>query len=106
MLELVCNGHSALILQISLVPGVRLEALGQDWVAFSALSGETHQLNPEAAAVLELLAAGPLSESALCAALAADTGVDATEIQILLRDAWSMLESAGLIRTAAAHGAG
>ena len=84
---------------IRLAPGVQLEGLGEGWVAFSALSGETHQLNPEAAAVLEWLAAGPMTEAALCTGLAADTGVDNDTIRATLHEVWPALDAAGLIRT-------
>lgn len=84
---------------------MRLEELGDRWAAFSAVSGETHQLNDEAAAVLECLAAGPMTDADLCAALAADTGLDAAAIDTVLRDTWPTLEAAGLIRIdALAHG--
>jgi PqqD family protein of HPr-rel-A system len=86
-------------LRIRLAPGVRLEGLGDGWYAFSAVSGETHQINPEAAAMLEWLAAGPMTESALCEALASDTSVDAATIHATLGDVWPALEAAGLIRT-------
>lgn len=85
---------------------MRLEALGRRWLAFSALAGETHQLNDEAAALLECLAAGPLSEAALADALAADTGVDAATILGTLHSIWPSLESAGLVRTEPADNAG
>lgn len=98
MLELVCHGHK-LTSQIHLAPGTRLEALGEGWLAFSALSGETHRLNPEAAAVLDLLATGSMDESHLCALLAAETGADAETIRATLHEVWPSLEAAGLIRT-------
>ena len=88
-----------MILQIHLARGVRLKPLGEVWLAFSALSGETHRLNPEAAAVLDLLAAGPMDELHLCALLAAETGSDAEAIRATLNEVWPTLEAAGLIRT-------
>lgn len=85
---------------------MRLQALGRHWVAFSALSGETHQINDEAAALLEWLAAGPMSEAALAAALATATDVDEATIRGTLRGIWPSLESAGLVRTAPGDDAG
>lgn len=84
-------------MQVGLAPGVRLEALGEAWVAFSPQSGETQRLNPEAAAVLDLLAAGPMDEAGLCTMLAAETGGDPAEIHTVLRDVWPALVAAGLI---------
>ena len=86
---------------VCLAPGVRLEELGDAWLAFSPLSGETQRLNPEAAAVLDLLAAGPMDEASLCAALAAETGGDVAEIHTILREVWPALVAAGLIRLVA-----
>ena len=77
---------------------MRLEELGDAWLAFSPLSGETQRLNPEAAAVLDLLAAGPMDEAGLSAVLAAETGSDAAEIQTVLGGVWPALVTAGLIR--------
>ena len=93
-------------LRIDRAPGVRVESLGEGWVAFSALSGETHRLNPEAVAVLDLLAAGPLSEADLCALLATESSADAAEIHTTLRGVWPALEAAGLIRTESANNFG
>lgn len=86
-------------MQIYLAPGTRLEALGEGWLAFSALSGETHRLNPEAAAVLDLLADGPMDELHVCALLAAETGSDVEAIRATLHEVWPSLEAAGLICT-------
>lgn len=83
--------------QVCLAPGLRLQSLGEAWVAFSALSGETHQLNDEAALVLDMLRTGPMQEAALCTALAADTGEDAAAIQATLSSVWPTLEAAGLV---------
>jgi len=98
LLELLCDGYHDLSLRIGLAPGLRLEVLGEQWVAFSAVSGETLQLNQEAAAVLDLLRDGPMTESELSAALAAETGAAVTDIEDTLREVWPTLEAAGLIR--------
>lgn len=81
-----------------LAEGVRVEPLGDGWVAYSALSGETLQLNTEAAAILELLAQGPLGEADICATLANDALSDPAEIGEALRHVWAQLIAAGLVR--------
>ncbi|MCY7315563.1 MAG: HPr-rel-A system PqqD family peptide chaperone [Rubrivivax sp.] len=80
-------------------PGVRLAPLGEGWVAFSALSGETHVLNDEGVAILELLdAATPLSALDIAAQLADEVDVPAAELAITLAGAWGPLIDAGLVR--------
>ena len=81
----------------TLAAGTRLEALTDSWAAFSALSGDTLQLNAEAAAVLEHLAAQPMEEAAVAEALASEAAVPITTIAELLHDLWPQLLSAGLI---------
>jgi PqqD family protein of HPr-rel-A system len=78
--------------------GVRVESVGEGWVAYSALSGETLQLNTEAAAVLELLAQGPLREADICNSLANDAQTDVAEISEALRHVWDQLVTTGLVR--------
>lgn len=79
-------------------PGFRIEVLADSWAAFSATSGETLQLNAEAAAVLELLSEQPMVTQAVAHVLANDTGVAAQEIEQTLADLWPQLLTAGLIR--------
>jgi hypothetical protein len=82
------------------VPGVRLEALGDAWVAFSPLSGETSWINDTAAAILEVMAdhAGEaVPASAVAAALAADTGENHTTVTAALAPGWQALRLAALI---------
>jgi PqqD family protein of HPr-rel-A system len=78
--------------------GSRLEAVGDGWVAYSALSGETLVLNTEAAAVLEVLHEGPQDELAIGRALAAQAAVPVEQVCVRLQDSWSQLLTAGLIR--------
>ena len=86
----------------------RLEPLGDAWVAYSALSGDTLQLNAEAAAVLELLAEGPMDDLAVCRALAVDTQTDPVAVEEAIRHVWDQLVLAGLVRVAvpSAHNEG
>ncbi len=80
-------------------PGVRLAPLGEGWVAFSALSGETHVLNDEGVAILELLdAPSPQSSADIAARLADEVGMPASELEGTLAGAWEPLIDAGLVR--------
>jgi hypothetical protein len=77
---------------------LRLEALGNGWVAYSPQSGETLVLNTEAAAVLEVLHEGSQDELGVACALAAQSEIPVELVCERLRDSWSELVSAGLIR--------
>ena len=80
-------------------PGVLVEALDGIWGAYSALSGETHLLNNESAAIVEALElARPLSAAAVCELLARDCGLAPDEIEQTIGAAWEQLIEAGLIR--------
>ena len=82
-----------------LVAGVLVEPLGDQWVAFSPASGETHLLNDTSAAVLELLDdTAILHFDHACATLAHDTGMSATESEPLINDALRAFVTAGLVR--------
>lgn len=78
--------------------GALVESLGEVWVAFSPASGETILLNDESAAVLEVLEAGPATADAVCAALAADSGLPLESLRPLVNDSWPRLIEAGLVR--------
>lgn len=78
------------------LPGVRVEAVGEAWYAFSPISGETLRLNVETAAVLELLDEG--DESVIARVLAADTGLEVSAIEASLSGIWGQLSDAGLIQ--------
>jgi PqqD family protein of HPr-rel-A system len=84
------------------VPGLRVEAIGDVWAAFSPTSGETLLLNDSSAAILEILASGPMEPDAVARVLAADAAVDDTDARQLLRDHWPKLVDAGLVREVAA----
>jgi hypothetical protein len=82
------------------VPGVRLEAIGDDWVVFSPLSGNTAWLNDTAAAVLEVLAEAqgqPLTPEAVAAQLALDSGESIEHLTLALADVWPRLQELALI---------
>ena len=80
-------------------PGVLFSPLGDGWVAFSSLSCETHLINAESVVVVEALdALHPRSVGEVAELLSADCGTPAAELTETLKDAWSMLLQAGLIR--------
>lgn len=88
-------------MKFALVAGTRIEPMGEQWAAYSAVSGETLLLNTEAAAILEWLSERPMDEAAIAQALAAETGDDASTIAAALRHTWDQLLSAGLVRALA-----
>ncbi|HOM14834.1 MAG TPA: HPr-rel-A system PqqD family peptide chaperone [Rubrivivax sp.] len=68
-------------------------------MCYSPASGQTHLLNDESAAVLELLGLHDgMSPTMICAALAADSGAAASEIEQVMGAAWQLLVDTGLIR--------
>jgi PqqD family protein of HPr-rel-A system len=85
-------------MQYSLVSGVRAQPLDQTWAVYSSISGDTLQLNDEAVAILEVLAAGPMDEGRVCKQLAADSNTDAAVVAEAIRHAWQQLLQAGLVR--------
>ncbi len=82
--------------------GLCVEALGDTWVAFSPMSGETLVLNNECAAILEVLAEAPSNLSEVCAVLAADHGDDAAQLREQIGPFWAQMISSGLIKRASA----
>jgi PqqD family protein of HPr-rel-A system len=76
---------------------MRLEVLDESWAVWSSLSGETLQLNPEAASVLELLIEGQADPAQIAATLAADIGLSTDEVVGSLDPIWRQLIDAGLI---------
>jgi len=82
---------------------VRVEALagdgGDEWVAFSALSGETHLINETSAAIVDLLDEEvPASIDSIVDRIVGETGLPHDEVRLLLADAWELLLHGGLIR--------
>ena len=83
-------------------PGVLKAPLGEGWVVFSSLSGETHQVNGESLAVLEALSPeAPQSSSQVCETLAHEYGLQVSELEATLAGSWGYLVEAGLIRPVA-----
>lgn len=71
--------------------------MGDSWVAFSPLSGETMVLNDESAAIIEVLAESPGDVDSVCAALAADLGEDPQDLMPRIAPHWSLLVESGLV---------
>ncbi len=79
-------------------PGVLTEPLGDGWVVYSALSGETHLVNDESVEVLNALDERlPRSTAEVCRNLAALFEVDVAELEATLSGSWAALVEAGLI---------
>jgi PqqD family protein of HPr-rel-A system len=84
----------------SSVAGVLVEPVGAHWAAFSPVSGETHLLNDEAAAILEILDGRTLTDDALIDAIAADCAAPRSAVQGPVAASWAALIAAGLVREA------
>jgi hypothetical protein len=79
-------------------PGLRVEAIGMYWVAFSHCSGETLVLNDGAAAILELLAMGPAAPEAIATQLASETSTPLPQMTEMVLQCWPGLLDAGVIQ--------
>jgi PqqD family protein of HPr-rel-A system len=77
--------------------GLRIEGLGDTWAVFSPISGDTVQLNTEAAAVLESLADGPLDDSDVARMLATASGTEPDTVAAQLAELWPQLVAVGLL---------
>lgn len=77
--------------------GLKMESLGDSWAVYSARSGDTVQLNNEAAAVVEMLGEAALDEKAIAALVAEEAGVDAQQVADQLRDLWPQLVALGFV---------
>jgi len=82
--------------------GLLLAPIGEIWAAFSPLSGETVLLNDESAAILEVLADGPLDLRSICETLANDAGLNAAALYGPVQDSWQLLMDAGLVQASMA----
>ncbi len=80
------------------VAGTLIEPLGDIWVAFSPLSGETALVNDASVAILEILGNAPMSEDDVYDALAADTGLGRPEVAATIAPSWEKLIESGLVR--------
>jgi PqqD family protein of HPr-rel-A system len=83
---------------------VTLEAVGPSWVAYSGLSGETHLLNDEAAALVEVFGEAPRTVSEAAQVVAADAQTSPHLIEYKLQEAAVFLRVAGLIRPVLSRG--
>jgi PqqD family protein of HPr-rel-A system len=80
-------------------PEAQFAQLGETWVAFSSLSGETHMLNTESVALIEPLdVQAPRTAEEAAAVLALEIGIPVEQMMALLSDAWPTLLQAGLVR--------
>ncbi len=77
--------------------GLRIEPFGDSWAAYCARSGESLQLNTEAAAVLEVLAEGPQDADAVHRILASDSETPLEIVRERMHDVWSELLANGLV---------
>jgi hypothetical protein len=81
------------------VAGARLEPIGNQWVAWSPLSGETQLLNDESAAVLEAtLALGECDTATVCRWLSDGQPDTDPALEALVDMTWVPLMIAGLVR--------
>ena len=84
-----------------LVPGARIEAIGMKWAVWSPLSGDTHVLNDEAAAILEVLTEqGAMATEDVAQALVEpgpERESQASAIQVMVELTWPVLLRAGLV---------
>lgn len=78
--------------------GLLVEPVGGAWAVFSSSSGETHLLNDAAAALLELLEAGPANVIDLQFRLAEDMGISPEDLGPLVVEATEQLRHAGLVQ--------
>lgn len=81
--------------------GLRIEPLGDSWAVYCAQSGESLQLNTEAAAVLEVLAEGPQRADEVHRTLARDSETPLETVAERMRDVWPELLANGLVIEAA-----
>lgn len=82
-------------------PGVLMAPLGEGWVVFSALSGETHLVNAESVEVLDALSIdAPRTAQQICDMIAVNYELPAQDLMATLRDSWEPLVAAGLVREA------
>ena len=77
--------------------GLRIECLGDTWAVFSPRSGDTVQVNTEAAAVLESLADGPMDDAEIVRVLAAASGTEPDGVAEKLSELWPQLVAVGFV---------
>lgn len=77
--------------------GLKVASLGDTWAIYSARSGDTVQLNNEAATVLEVLGDSELDDQSAAALIAEAAGVDTARVAEQLRDLWPQLVALGFV---------
>lgn len=77
--------------------GLKLASLGDSWVVYCDRSGDTVQLNNEAAAVLEVIGESGLDEAAITALISKEAGVDAAQVADQLVELWPQLVALGFV---------
>lgn len=77
--------------------GLKMESLGDSWAVYSARSGDTVQLNNEAAAVLEMIGESGLDGSAVTALISKEACVDAAQVAEQLVELWPQLVALGFV---------
>ncbi len=76
-----------------------VEPLGESWVFFSPLSGETHLINDTSVAMLECLdASRPTAADSVYLEIAGLTGSTPAEVARMCSGYWSSLVEAGAVR--------
>jgi PqqD family protein of HPr-rel-A system len=86
------------VFRLEAPPGTLLRPLGTAWAAYSVLSGESHLLNDEAAALLEALLETPSSLADVAELIADEIGVPQASILPVLADSAIEFQACGLIR--------
>ncbi len=94
----VLRHRRGLTASYELVPGVRVEPIGEGWVAYSPASGETMFLNPESVAILDILGDGARTSRMVCELLSVETGLAAIDLEPTVDESWPRLIEAGLVR--------
>jgi PqqD family protein of HPr-rel-A system len=85
-------------------PGLLMAPLGEFWVAYSPLSGETMVINTETAAILEALREWPGDLASVCETLAGEVGLAPAELTSTISAAWIQILEAGLIAETSSAG--
>lgn len=77
--------------------GNRLECLEETWAVYCGRSGDTLQLNHEAASVLEVLADGPMEGAEVSRLLATASDAPQESVTEQLQALWPQLLTLGLV---------
>lgn len=80
-------------------PGCHFALFEQGWVGYSGLSGETHLLNEESVAIVDVLSgSGGSTIAEVCAELSQTFSMTVAELEALLVPSWNSLVAAGLLQ--------